>query len=89
MENIFTVLLFGMAFGVGARIGSGVMGALNSFFNISIDYLASICAQVEERMKNISTPVVFFDTDKLNFLDKEVVEKTVLPIINSFIQVEC
>lgn len=40
MENIFTVLLFGMAFGVGARIGSGVMGALNSFFNISIDYLA-------------------------------------------------
>lgn len=56
---------------------------------ISIDYLASTCAQVEERMKSIATPVVFLDTDKLNFLDREVVEKTVLPIINSFIQAEC
>lgn len=56
---------------------------------ISIDYLASTCAQVEERMKSITTPVVFLDTDKLNFLDREVVEKTVLPIVNSFIQVEC
>lgn len=40
MENIFIVLLLGVAFGVGTRIGNGIMGALNSFFNISIDYLA-------------------------------------------------
>ena len=40
MENIFIVLLFGIAFGVRACIGSGIIGALNSFFNISIDYLA-------------------------------------------------
>ena len=55
---------------------------------ISIDYLASTCAQVKERMKSVTTPVVFFDTDKLNFLDMEVVERTVWPIINSFIRVE-
>ena len=54
--------------------------------DISIDYLASTCSQVEERMKNITTPVVFFDTDRLNFLDREVVKKNVFPIIHSFIK---
>lgn len=56
---------------------------------ISIDYLCSTCAQVEERIKNITTPVVFFDTERLNFLDREVVKKSVLPIVNSFIETEC
>lgn len=51
---------------------------------ISIDYLCSTCAQIEERIKNINIPVAFFDTDKLNFLDIELVKKNVLPIIEKF-----
>ena len=38
-------------------------------------------------MKNISIPVVFFNTEKLNLLDIEVVEKNILPIISSYIEV--
>lgn len=52
--------------------------------DISIDYLYSTCAQVENRIKNITTPVVFFNTDKLNFLDLKIVETNVLPIINAY-----
>lgn len=55
--------------------------------DISIEYLCSTCSQVEERMKNISIPVVFFNTEKLNLLDIEVVEKNILPIISSYIEV--
>ena len=54
--------------------------------DISIDYLCSTCAQVENRVKRITTPVVFFNTDKLNFLDFKVVEKNVLPIINAYME---
>lgn len=50
---------------------------------ISIDYLCSTCAQVEKRMRDIMTPVVYFDTDKLNFLDIEVVKRNVIPVIFS------
>lgn len=56
--------------------------------DISIDYLCSTCAQVENRVKNITTPVVFFNTDELNFLDLKVVEKNVLPIINAYMKAE-
>ena len=54
--------------------------------NISADYLQSTCMQVENRVRNISTPIVFFDTDKLNFLDREVVKKNVWPIVDYYIQ---
>ena len=54
--------------------------------DISIDYLCSTCAQVENQVKSITTPVVFFNTDKLNFLDLKVVEKNVLPIINAYMK---
>lgn len=54
--------------------------------NISIDYLALICAQVEKRIKQITTPVIYFDTEKINFLDIDVVNRNVMPIINSLIK---
>ena len=53
--------------------------------DISIEYLSSTCTQVENRIKNISTPVVFFNTDRLNLLDLTVVEKRVFPVINAYI----
>ena len=57
--------------------------------DISIDYLCSTCAQVEKQIKSITTPVVFFNTDELNFLDLNVVKKSVLPIINAYIKSNC
>lgn len=56
--------------------------------DISIDYLCSTCSQVENRLKNITTPVVFFNTDNLNFLNLEDVEKNVLPIIDAYMKAE-
>lgn len=54
--------------------------------NISIDYLTLTCAQIENRIKQITTPVIYFDTEKINFLDIDVVNRNVMPIINSFIK---
>lgn len=54
--------------------------------NISLDYLMLTCAQVEKRIKQVSTPVIYFDTEKINFLDLDVVNRNVMPIINSFIK---
>lgn len=54
--------------------------------NISIEYLALTYAQIEKRIKQITTPVIYFDTEKINFLDIDVVNRNVMPIINSFIK---
>lgn len=49
--------------------------------SISVDYLKNTIDQVDNRLNEISTRVVYLDSDLYDFRDIEVVKKVVLPVI--------
>lgn len=68
--------------------GSAVISRIKRNSDVLLARDCSTCSQVENRLKNITTPVVFFNTDNLNFLNLEDVEKNVLPIIDAYMKAE-
>lgn len=53
--------------------------------SVSVDYLKNTIDQVDNRLNEISTHVVYLDSDLYDFRDIEVVKKVVLPIINTYL----
>lgn len=54
--------------------------------SISVDYLKNTIDQVNNRLNEIATRVVYLDSNLYDFRDIEVVKKVVLPVISTYFE---